>query len=423
MNHMGNGYVCVRGAQLEYEVADVFREYGEAYRQQYGVTEEQARVMAAITACRTAALGGQVYECLNCGAVEFAYHSCRDRHCPKCQKFERAQWVEQQKVLVLPIPYFHIIFTTDHAINDWLATNRAVLYNLLFATAAETLQQFAARDLNGALGITAVLHTWGQTLQPHVHLHCVVTGGALSLDGRHWLRCTPNYLFDIVAVSAAFREAFCAGLLRLADHGQLVGVTGDEVTATVAAMRAKNWEVFAKPFATPEVVIDYLSRYVHAVAISNYRLRHIANGQVSFSYYDNAAGGVKKTLTLPALEFIRRFLLHVLPERFVRIRYYGLHHSAARRTKLPRARALLGMPPELPKAAKLVLAVWLETLLGEQLHRCPFCGAMGTLAYRGEVADMSSLWLWLKLVIGWLFGPQLRTAPSVASCPRVESAR
>lgn len=174
------------------------------------------------------------------------------------------------------------------------------------------------------------------------------------------------------------------------------------------------WEVFAKPFATPDVVIDYLSRYVHAVAISNYRIRRIANGQVSFSYYDNPAGGLKKTLTLPALEFIRRFLLHVLPERFVRIRYYGLHHSAARKTKLPCARALLGLPPELPKVLKLVLAVWLETILGEDRHRCPFCGAVGTLAYRGEVANMPRLWLWLKLLIGWLFGPSLRAAALTA---------
>lgn len=414
MSTTGNGYVRVRGAQLEYEVADVLRQYGDAYRQRYGVTAEQARVMAAITACRTAALGGQVYECVQCGAVEFAYHSCRDRHCPKCQKFERAQWVEQHKVVLLPIPYFHIVFTTDHAINAWLPANRAVLYNLLFETASETLQQFAARELGGTLGITIVLHTWGQTLQSHVHVHCIVTGGALSLDGRHWLRCAPNYLFDIVAVSAVFRDAFCAGLLRLAEANQLVGVTVAEVQAAVAAMRAKNWEVFAKPFATADVVIDYLSRYVHAVAISNYRISRIANGQVSFSYYDNPAGGLKKTLTLSALEFIRRFLLHVLPERFVRIRYYGLHHSAARQTKLPQCRALLGLPPSLPKVAKLVLAIWLETLSGEELHRCPFCGAVGTLAYRGEVGDMSKLWLWLKVLIGWWFGPQLRTAPSVA---------
>lgn len=401
-------YVRVRGQTSEYEVAEVFRQYGEAYRQQYAVTPEQARVMGALVACRTGALGGQIYECLTCGAVEFAYHSCRDRHCPKCQKFARAQWVEAQKVYLLPIPYFHVVFTTDHALNAWVSANRAAIYNLLFATASATLQQFAARELGGELGITAVLHTWGQTLPLHVHVHCVVTGGALSFDGRRWVRCAPNYLFDIVAVSAAFRDAFCAGLVRLAEQGKLAGVELDTVRATVAEMRAKKWEVFAKPFAKPAAVIDYLSRYVHAVAISNYRLTQIADGQVSFTYYDNPDAGKQKVMTLPALEFIRRFLLHVLPDRFVRIRYYGLHHSAARKTKLPRARAWLGLSPALPKVAKLVLAVWLETVLGEQLQRCHFCGAVGSLAYRGEVGDMPTLWLWLKLLVGWLFGRQLR---------------
>jgi hypothetical protein len=400
--------VRVRGQTTEYEVADVFREYGDAYRAQYPVTPEQARVMGAIVTCRTLALGGQIYECLTCGAVEFAYHSCRDRHCPKCQKFARAQWVEAQKVYLLPIPYFHVVFTTDHAINAWVSANRAAIYNLLFATASATLQQFAARELGGELGITAVLHTWGQTLPLHVHVHCVVTGGALSFDGRRWVRCAPNYLFDIVAVSAAFRDAFCAGLGQLAEQGQLVGVDVADVKAAVAAMQAKPWEVFAKPFEKPDTVIAYLSRYVHAVAISNYRITNIAEGQVSFTYYDNQDGGKQKEMTLPALEFIRRFLWHVLPAGFVRIRYYGLHHSAARKTKLPRARAWLGLPPTLPKVTKLVLAVWLETVVGEDLHRCHFCGASGSMAYRGEVGDLPWLWLWLKLLIGWLFGAQLR---------------
>jgi hypothetical protein len=387
----------------------VFREHWAAYRAEYAVTPEQAHVAQALMACRTAVLGGQVYECLHCGAVEFAYHSCRNRHCPKCQKFERAQWVEAQKVLLLPIPYFHVVFTTDHAINAWVPANRAVIYHLLFQTASATLQQFAARELGGEVGITAVLHTWGQTLQPHVHLHCVVTGGALSFDARRWVRGAPHYLFDIVAVSAAFRDAFCDGLVQLAEAGQLVGVTLAEVQRVVAAMRAKAWEVFAKPFSTPDTVIDYLSRYVHAVAISNYRIMHVGDGQVRFTYYDNQDHGQHKAMSLTAVEFMRRFLWHVLPDRFVRIRYYGLHHSAARPTKLPRARALLGLPPHVPQVTKLVLAVWLATVVGDDLHRCHWCGAHGTLTYRGEVAKLPWLWLWFKLVCGWLFGEALRT--------------
>jgi hypothetical protein len=405
-------YLQVRGARTEYEVAKVFRDYGEAYRRRYPVTPEQARVMAAITACRTPALGGQIYECQQCGAVEFAYCSCRDRHCPKCQKFARAQWVEAQKVYLLPIPYFHVVFTTDHAINAWVVANRAAIYNLLFETAAAVLKQFALLELRGEIGLTAVLHTWGQTLLQHIHLHCIVTGGALSFDGQRWVRCAPDYLFNIKAVSAAFRDQFCAGLVRLAEQGKLAGVEVAEVKATVATMQAKKWEVFAQPFEKPDNVIEYLSRYVHAVAISNYRITNIADGQVSFTYHDNQDGGKQKEMTLTAVEFIRRFLLHVLPERFVRIRYYGLHHSAARKTKLPRARALLGLPPELPPVTKLVLALWLETVVGEELHRCRWCGAWGTMVYRGEVADLPWLWLWLKILFGALFASRWRVAAS-----------
>ncbi len=416
-------YIHVRGAHTEYEVADVFRKYGDEYRRTHAVTAEQARVMGALVACRTRALGEQIYECQTCGAVEFAYCSCRDRHCPKCQKFARAQWVEAQKVYLLPIPYFHVVFTTDHAINAWVAANRAAIYNLLFATAAAVLQAFAARELGGELGFTVVLHTWGQTLLQHIHVHCIVTGGALSFDGRRRVRCAPNYLFDIVAVSAAFRDAFCAGLVRLAEEGKLVGVEVGEreavatsVKARVEEMRGKKWEVFAKPFEKPEAVIEYLSRYVHAVAISNHRITNIGGGQVSFTYHDNPDGGKQKEMTLPGVEFIRRFLLHVLPERFVRVRYYGLHHSAARKSKLPRARALLGLPPELPKVTKLVLAAWLETVVGEDLHRCRWRGAWGTLSYRGEVGEMPRLrlWLWLKVLFGWLFGASLRADVAAA---------
>lgn len=402
------GYVAVRGATTAYEVADVFREYGAAYRQQYGVTPEQARVMGAIIACRTAQLGGHILECAACGAVEFAYHSCRDRHCPKCQKFERAQWVEKQKVMRLPIPYFHVVFTTDHAINEWAPANRGAIYNLLFETAAATLKAFAAQAWGGELGMTAVLHTWGQTLQPHVHVHCVVTGGALSFDGKRWCRCQAEYLFDIVAVSAAFRDRFCAGLLRLAEQGQLVGVEVDVARATLAELQAKAWEVFAKPFANPQAVYEYLSRYVHQVAISNTRISALADGQVSFTYHDNQAGGQLKEMTLTAVEFIRRFLWHVLPDGFVRIRYYGLHHSQARARKLPRCRVMLGLAAELPEVKELAQTEWLEEVVGVELHRCRFCGACGALSYRGEVGDMPWVWLMLKVLLGWVLAWQRR---------------
>jgi hypothetical protein len=222
------------------------------------------------------------------------------------------------------------------------------------------------------------------------------------------VRCAPDYLFDIVAVSAAFRDAFCAGLMQLADQGQLVGVEEAEVKASVAAMRAKNWEVFAKPFDKPDAVIEYLSRYVHAVAISNHRITNIADGQVSFTYHDNQDGGKQKEMTLTALEFIRRFLWHVLPDGFVRIRYYGLHHSQARAAKLPRCRTRLGLAAELPDIKELVLTEWLEEVVGVELHRCHFCGAYGSLSYRGEVGDMPWVWLMLKTLLGWVLTWQRR---------------
>jgi hypothetical protein len=280
--------------------------------------------------------------------------------------------------------------------------------------AAGVLKDFASRELGGELGITAVLHTWSQTLLEHVHLHCVVTGGALSFNQQSWRPSPAGYLFDIVAVSAAFRDEFCAGLWRLAQQGHLVGVSTAEVATTVAAMQAQNWEVFIKPFDEPTAVIEYLSRYVQSVAISNHRIMDMVDGQVSFTYHDNRAGGEVKELTLSALEFIRRFLLHVLPDQFVRIRYYGLHHSAARKTKLARARVALGLSPQPPMIPKLVLPVWLETVLGIELYRCRWCGTVGGLVYRGEAADMTWLWLWLKLIIGTLFAGRWRMAGAAA---------
>lgn len=218
-----------------------------------------------------------------------------------------------------------------------------------------------------------------------------------------------------MAVSAAFRDAFCDGLERLAEQGKLEGVAADEVKARVAEMRTKAWEVFAKPFSRPEAVYEYLSRYVHAVAISNYRITDVADAQVSFTYYDNQASGEKKVMTLPVVEFIRRFLWHVLPAGFMRIRHYGLQHSSARKTKLPRARMLLGLAPALPVVAKLVLVQWLAAILGEELHWCRFCGATANMTYRGEVEQMPRLWLWLKILIGCLFGPWLRSPVAVAA--------
>ena len=393
-------YVSVRQTQTDFEVADVLRLYGEQYRQQYLVTPEQARVMGALTACRTAQLGGHVNVCQDCGAVQIAYNACRDRHCPKCGKFKKAQWLENQKVMLLPIPYFHVVFTTDHAINQLVPANQRAIYDLLFQTATASLKEMAQTQLGGKMGITAVLHTWSQRLNPHLHLHCIVTGGALAAGGERWLACRPGYLVDVVALSALFRTKFCRGLRRLTKQGQLHLPTEFDLPSLVAAIEQKNWQVFAKEFAQPEAVYEYLSRYVNQVAISNYRITNISQGQVSFSYYDNLDKGQQKELTLPALEFIKRFLWHVLPTGFVRIRYYGLHHSSARAEILPRCRWLLGLTQKLPEPEPLILALWLETVIGVEVHRCPFCGQLGTMTRWAEVEQTPWLWLILKVVIG-----------------------
>jgi hypothetical protein len=273
--------------------------------------------------------------------------------------------------------------------------NKGVLYDLLFQTMRAVMQQKAREELGCELGITAVLHTWGQQLEEHIHVHCIVTGGGLRLDGQRWVKPkSSSYLVNVVELSAAYRDKLLAGIERLWRRGQLrlAGQAGAlDIPKLLAELRAKKWEVFIKPFATPEAVTEYLSRYVHQVAISNYRLESIDQGRVRFRYYDNreraevGEKGKEKVLSLSGEEFIRRFLLHVLPPGYKRIRYYGLHHSSARKEKLPRCRALLGLPAALPVIPELGLLEWLTEVLGEeQVDRCPHCGAGGSLFKRAE---------------------------------------
>ncbi|MCP4934241.1 MAG: transposase, partial [bacterium] len=292
--------------------------------------------LRALKICRTAEMGGTIYECNECGAIEFTYKSCGDRHCPKCGKFKRAEWVERQKVKLLPIPYFHIVFTTDHALNKLITANQRVMYEALFWAVNETLKRFAKKYLGGTLGITAVLHTWGQKMDPHVHVHCIVTGGALREAGESWQKSGARYLFDVIELSAEYRDRLCRRIKRLAKAGKLQVVgqgEGLDVVGMVEEIQAKKWEVFAKAFEGPEVVYEYLSRYVHQVAISNYRIVKLEKGKVHFEYHDNKdkEKGKKKILPLDGVAFIRRFLWHVLPEGFRHIRHYGLHHGSKKK--------------------------------------------------------------------------------------------
>jgi hypothetical protein len=377
------------------EVADVFREFLPAYRKEYGLSREQLRVVKDILACRTSVLGGCVYECGACGAIEVIYRSCGNRHCPKCGKFKRAQWVEDQRPLLLPIPYFHITFTTDHGLNPLFAHHRQEMYDALLWAVQTTLKEMAGECLGGQLGFTCVLHSWGQKLDSHVHLHCIVTGGALSFDGKRWVKSGRRFLFDVKELSRRYRKRLLRKVKRLWKAGPLRGCAELDVPKLLGELLSKRWEVYAKVFAEPEHVYIYLSRYVHAVAISNSRLLKLAGGQVYFAYHDNKDGGKEKILALAGVEFVKRFLWHVLPSGFHRIRHYGLHHPAARE-KLRRARELLGLVRELPQKRELSLKGWLREIGVEGVDVCKQCGSVGSMTLRGEYEQFS--W-WAVLLV------------------------
>jgi Putative transposase/Transposase zinc-binding domain len=335
------------------EVADIFRRHGEAFRQAHAghLGRVERRVMGAITACRTAALGGHVEQCDRCGATRIAYNSCRNRHCPKCQGLARAQWLADRQAELLPVPYFHVVFTLPAPAGEIAFQNKAAVYAILFRAAAETLATIAAdpRHLGAQLGVTMVLHTWGQTLQHHPHVHCVVPGGGPSLDGTRWIACRPGFFLPVRVLSRLFRRLFLRKLKNAFDTGKLPffgnlsGLAEPEAFAKrLGQLQRINWVVYAKPpFGGPQQVLAYLGRYTHRVAIANGRLISLSNDKVSFTWKDYRANGKTKVMTLDADEFIRRFLLHALPDGFHRIRHYGFLANGGRSDRLAFCRRLL----------------------------------------------------------------------------------
>ena len=365
------------------ELAEIVRAHGQVVQQAQRLTRGQHRALRAIATSRTAALGGHAEACETCGAIRIAYNSCRNRHCPKCQTLAKERWLAARRADLLPIEYFHVVFTLPHALNPLAQGNPRVIYNLLFQAAAETLASFGAdpRHLGGELGITAILHTWGQTLVQHVHLHCVVTGGALARDGARWRPAKRGFLFPVRALAPVFRGKYLALLHRAFDRqefrfaGSVAGLKDlPAFTAFLATLRAHAWVVYAKvPFAGPEQVLEYLGRYTHRVAISNDRLLSGEEGVVRFRWKDYAHGNRLKTMALPGAEFLSRFLLHVLPDGFVRIRHFGLLANRGRTAKLARCRELLAAPaPAGPGTPESVAALLLR-LTGVDITRCPVC--------------------------------------------------
>jgi hypothetical protein len=333
------------------EVADILRTHGSAYCARHPVSSEQAAVIRHLTACRTAALGGHIDICDACGFLRVSYNSCRDRHCPKCQAAKQTEWLAGRLEQLLPVEYFHVVFTLPQQIKPLTLKNRRLLYDLLFRAASQTLLELAAdaKRLSAQIGVTAVLHTWGQNLLFHPHLHCVVTGGGLAHDGTRWIPARQGFLLPVKVLAKLFRGKFLAGL-KEAYRSRKLQLTGSVSSllhphafqSLLARLYRQNWVVYAKrPFGGAEQVYRYLGRYTHRVAISNARLIAMNADGVCFRYKDYRVAGRWKEMTLSADEFIRRFLLHVLPKRFVRIRHYGLFASRNVATRLAQCRALL----------------------------------------------------------------------------------
>jgi hypothetical protein len=336
------------------------------------------KILRALLACRTPALGGHRYRCVQCGQTHFVPHSCRNRHCPLCQGQAAHAWLEHQQAALLPVPYFHLVFTLPHVLNPLIQQNQRALYTLLFRAASQTLLQFGQNRFGVPLGITAVLHTWSQTLLDHYHLHCIVTGGGLSADGSHWVDAHPRYLFPVAALSQVFRGKFCAGLQQLyADgelefHGQLRCLAQPKAFQGLVRQAARHsWVVYAKrPFAGPGQVLAYLSRYTHRVAISPRRLLALDEEKqtVTFTWKDYADGAQRKIMTLELKEFVRRFCWHLLPERFVKIRHFGFLSNRQRQARVAQARSLLAQAPltDLPQPTASKPA---------PVRVCPYCGS------------------------------------------------
>lgn len=379
----------------KFEVADIFRCYGGDYRQQHGgsLSVAQRRVMTAIEVCRTAVLGGHLERCDRCGHERNAYNSCANRHCPKCQSLARAEWLDKRRSELLNTQYFHVVFTVPEQIAPIAYQNKKVVYGILFHATAEALRTIAAdpKHLGAEIGFFAVLHSWGSNLLHHPHLHCVVPGGGLSPDGTRWISCRPGFFLPVRVLSRLFRRLFLNYLIKAFDAGKLQFFSSLQplhdrraFLRHLATTRATEWVVYAKrPFAGPEQVLDYVGRYTHRVAISNNRLLDIDHGNITFRYKDYRHDGEHKTMTLEAEEFIRRFLLHVLPDGFQRIRYYGFLGNRYREEKLARCRQLLGMPACPPTSEESQdYRDRYEELTGCSLRECPVChqGCMVTIA-------------------------------------------
>ena len=367
--------------ESRWEVADVFRKGAAAYRRSHVLTPVQHKVVRAILSCRTSELGGHVHYCERCDFERISYNSCRNRHCPKCQFLAQERWLEDRRRDLLPVSYFHLVFTLPHQLNPLVLWNKKIMFDTLFKVVSDTLKEFGRNNLGGKIGFTLILHSWDQQLRPHFHLHCVIAGGALAPDQSNWTASSPEFLFPVRALSKVYRGKFVAaiGALLSRDDLELPEGLGHLHTSDGRArffrdLCQRDWIVYAKkPFAGPGQVLRYLSRYTHRIAISNRRIEDVTDTDVTFGYRDRKRDQ-KRSTTVTHDEFIRRFLLHVVDKGFVRIRHYGFLASATKARDLATCRALLGAKITEPEPARTVEELFFHAT-GIDLHACPRCGA------------------------------------------------
>ena len=371
-----------------YELADIFRRYGDDYRKKYAMTGEQRKVMAAITSCRTAQLGGHQEICDRCGHIRNCYNSCRNRHCPKCQTLTKEQWLEKRREELLPCSYFHLVFTVPHVLNPLILSNKRELLRCLFGAIRDTMFAFAADPqwrLEGKPGLLTILHTWSQTLIAHFHIHCLVPAGVISMDGKRWVGSKENFLFHVVPLARAFKKRYLGMIENIQDELTLP----DNSHHLVREAWDKDWIVYAKkPFAGPEQVLNYLGRYTHRIAIGNHRIKAIDNHRVVFTYKDRSDDNRRRIMEVAATEFIRRFLLHVLPHRFMKIRYFGFLANNCKTKAILLIRRLIGKAMKPFVCIKETIREKILRWTGNDILLCPHC-RQGKMIFHAMVPDSS----------------------------------
>jgi predicted Zn-ribbon and HTH transcriptional regulator len=364
------------------ELADIFRKFGAVYRKAHNIPLIHHRIMRAVTSCRTSQLGGHMKKCDICGYSHPTYNSCGNRHCPKCQSLAKFRWVKKRQQELLPVAYFHNVFTLPHDLNGLAGSNKKVIYDILFKSVSETLLEFGQSQFSGKIGFIAVLHTWDQKLLEHIHLHCVIPAGALSSDKKRWIDPgNGSFLFSVKALSKVFRGKFLDHLKDSYAKTDLVFSgkslpyeTSKGFKALIDRLHKKEWIVYSKrPFAGPDKVLDYLGRYVFRTAISNERIKAVAGGKVTFAYRDRRDDNIKKEITLSADEFIRRFLTHVLPNSYMRIRHYGFLANRSRKVNIMRVKKLLGVSFLTEEKSEQNMEELMLKLTGKDISRCPRC--------------------------------------------------